>query len=115
MTQVAGGFSSPLGATLRDGGVNFSLYAKDATLVELCLFDRAEAEEPALVVRLEGEQYCTYHYWHVWLPGVQPGQVYGYRVHGPQDPARGLRFDPSLLLIDPYGLALAMPGASGGS
>ena len=110
----APGSSAPLGATPGDGGVNFSLYAKDATLVELCLFDHPDDDEPAVVVQLEGEQHRTSHYWHAWLPGLQPGQVYGYRVHGPQDPARGLRFDPSLLLIDPYGLALAMPSDSAG-
>lgn len=111
----APGSSAPLGATPGDGGVNFSLYAKDATLVELCLFDRPDDDEPAVVVQLEGEQHRTSHYWHAWLPGLQPGQVYGYRVHGPQDPSRGLRFDPSLLLIDPYGLALAMPSDSAGA
>lgn len=112
---VAPGSSAPLGATPGAGGVNFSLYAKDASLVELCLFDGPEDGEPAVVVRLEGERHRTYHYWHAWVSGLQPGQVYGYRVHGPQDPARGLRFDPSLLLIDPYGLALAIPADSSGS
>jgi len=115
LSLVTAGSSSPLGSSLRDGGVNFCLYAKDATLVELCLFDRAEAEEPAVVVRFEGELHRTNHYWHGWLPDVQPGQLYGYRVHGPQAPERGLRFDPTRLLIDPYGLALSMPTAVGGT
>ena len=106
---AAPGLSSPLGATLRDGGVNFSLYAKDATRVELCLFDSATAAEPAQVLVLEGERHRTYHYWHCFVPGLAAGQVYGYRIHGPWDPAQGLRFDPSNLLLDPYGLAMAIP------
>jgi len=106
---AAPGLSSPLGATPRDGGVNFSLYAKDATAVELCLFDSALAPEPAQVVVLEGERYRTYHYWHCFVEGIGPGQVYGYRVHGPWDPANGERFDSQNLLLDPYGLALVMP------
>jgi isoamylase len=106
---AAPGLSSPLGATPRDGGVNFSLYAKDATAVELCLFDSALSPEPAQVVVLEGERYRTYHYWHCFVAGIGPGQVYGYRVHGPWDPANGERFDSQNLLLDPYGLALVMP------
>ena len=106
---AAPGLSSPLGATPRDGGVNFSLYAKDATAVELCLFDSALSPEPAQVVVLEGERYRTYHYWHCFVEGIGPGQVYGYRVHGPWDPANGERFDSQNLLLDPYGLALVMP------
>ena len=106
---AAPGLSSPLGATPRDGGVNFSLYAKDATAVELCLFDSALAPEPAQVVVLEGERYRTYHYWHCFVEGIGPGQVYGYRVHGPWDPSNGERFDSQNLLLDPYGLALVMP------
>jgi glycogen operon protein len=51
----------------------------------------------------------TYHYWHVFVPGVKPGQIYGYRVHGPLDPAQGFRFDPSKLLIDPYCRAVTVP------
>ena len=106
---AAPGLSSPLGATPRDGGVNFSLYAKDATAVELCLFDSALSPEPAQVVVLEGERNRTYHYWHCFVEGIGPGQVYGYRVHGPWDPAKGERFDSQNLLLDPYGLALVMP------
>lgn len=71
---AAAGSSSPLGATPGEGGVNFSLYAKDATLVELCLFDRPDDAEPAVVVPLKGDQHRTYHYWHAWLPGLKPGQ-----------------------------------------
>ena len=103
------GSSAPLGATPLPGGVNFSLYAKDATKVELCLFESPSSPEPFRVLVLEGETYCTYHYWHCFVAGLSPGQVYGYRVHGPWDPSKGLRFDSNNLLLDPYGLALVMP------
>ena len=89
--------------------MNFSLYAKDATKVELCLFENPSSPEPSRVMVLEGEAYRTYHYWHCFVAGLSPGQVYGYRVHGPWDPSKGLRFDSNNLLLDPYGLALVMP------
>ncbi|MCP9810063.1 glycogen debranching protein GlgX [Cyanobium sp. HWJ4-Hawea] len=108
-SSLAPGSSSPLGATPVSGGVNFSIYSKDASAVELCLFDSADAVEPSQVYRLEGETYCTYHYWHCFVAGISPGQVYGYRVDGPCDPDRGLHFDTNNLLLDPYGLAMVMP------
>ena len=86
----------PLGPSWDGGGTNFSLYSESAERVELCLFDDDEAEE-----RIEVRQQ-TAHNWHVYLPGVGPGQRYGYRVHGPWDPAQGHRFNPAKLLIDPY-------------
>ncbi|MCP9775038.1 glycogen debranching protein GlgX [Cyanobium sp. WAJ14-Wanaka] len=106
---LAPGSSSPLGATPLSGGVNFSIYSKDATAVELCLFDSPDAVEPSQVYRLEGEQYRTFHYWHCFVAGLSPGQVYGYRVEGPYELDRGLLFDVNNLLLDPYGLALVMP------
>ncbi len=105
------GRSAPLGATVLPGGVNFSVFAKDATLVDLLLFDDAEATEPSRTISLAAPTHRTYHYWHVFVPGLEPGQVYAYRAHGPFDPARGLRFDADKVLIDPYGLAVAVPGA----
>lgn len=111
LAPPAPGSSSPLGATASAGGVNFSLYAKDATAVELCLFDEAGATVPSQVYRLEGERFRTYNYWHCFVPDLLPGQVYGYRVHGPFEPERGLLFDPVNLLLDPYGLALVIPDA----
>jgi glycogen operon protein len=97
------GRSSPLGATVLDGGVNFSVFSRTATGVELVLFDRDEDAKPARVIRLDPADNRTYHYWHAWVPGVRPGQIYGYRVDGPSAPARGLRFDPAKVLLDPYG------------
>ena len=103
------GHSSPLGATVVDGGVNFSLFSRSATGVELLLFDRPDDARPARVMRLDPAANRTYHYWHVCVPGVQPGQIYGYRVAGPSDPAHGLRFDPAKILLDPYGRGVVVP------
>jgi isoamylase len=105
------GRSAPLGATLVASGVNFSVFSKDATLVELLLFDDANAKLPSRVIPLDARSNRTYHYWHVLVPGLEPGQVYAYRAHGPFEPERGLRFDREKVLVDPYGLAVAVPDA----
>ena len=103
------GSSAPLGATVTAEGVNFSVFSKGATAVELLLFDDVLAPSPSRVGQLEPGRHRTYHYWHLFVPGLQPGQVYGYRAHGPFAPERGLRFDERKVLIDPYGLAVAVP------
>jgi isoamylase len=103
------GISAPLGATVHPAGVNFSVFARDATSIELLLFDDVSAVRPAQVIQLGAGRHRTYHYWHVFVPGIGPGQVYAYRAHGPFDPQRGLRFDADKVLIDPYGLAIAVP------
>jgi glycogen operon protein len=103
------GQSWPIGATMVPGGVNFSLFSRNASNVELLFFDREDEARPASVIRFTPAANLTYHYWHVFVPGVKPGQLYGYRVWGPFDPANGLRFDSSKLLLDPYGRAVAVP------
>ena len=103
------GRSSPLGATVVPGGANFSLFSRSASGVELLLFDREDDTRPARVITIGLVCNRTYHYWHVFVSGVQAGQLYGYRVHGPFDPASGMRFDPSKILLDPYGRAVAVP------
>src|SRR5271157_5071694 len=103
------GRSSPLGATIIDDGVNFSIFSRNASGVELLLFDREDDARPTAAIRIDPADNRTYHYWHVFVPGVQPGQIYGFRVRGPFDPARGLRFDPSKILLDPYGRGVAVP------
>jgi isoamylase len=103
------GRSSPLGATLVPGGFNFSVYSRNAHSVELVFFDREDDWRPARVIPIDPATNRTYHYWHVFVPGVQAGQIYGFRAYGPFEPARGLRFDPSKLLLDPYGRAIAVP------
>jgi isoamylase len=105
------GRSYPLGATLVEGGANFSVYAKHSTAAELLLFDDVDAGKPSRVVALDPRTNRTYHYWHVFVPGVGAGQVYAWRVAGPFDPRRGLRFDPEKVLIDPYGKCIARPRA----
>jgi isoamylase len=107
--RLRSGASAPLGATVRNSGVNFSVFSRGAALVELLLFDDANAAKPAGVVPLDADKHRTYHYWHVFMPGIQPGQVYAYRTHGPFAPDRGCRFDPGKVLVDPYGLAVAVP------
>jgi isoamylase len=103
------GKSFPLGATLVAGGVNFSVFAKHSTGAQLVLFDDFDAPEPARIIDLDPRANRTYHYWHVFVPGIAAGQIYAYRVAGPFDPARGLRFDPDKVLLDPYGKCIARP------
>jgi isoamylase len=103
------GKSFPLGATLSRDGANFSVYAKYSAAVQLLLFDHVEDPEPSRVIHLDPQGNRTYHYWHAFVPGVTRGQLYGYRVSGPFDPARGLRFDLNKVLLDPYGKCIARP------
>jgi isoamylase len=105
----AAGRSSPLGATVLDGGVNFSVFSRNGSGVELLLFDREDDARPARVIRIDPADNRTYHYWHVFVPGVRPGQIYAYRVRGPFDPANGMRFDPAKVLLDPYGREVVVP------
>jgi glycogen operon protein len=103
------GTSAPLGATVTPEGVNFSVFSKNATAIELLLFDDAEARTPSRVIRLDARRHRTYHYWHALVPGLHAGQVYAYRAHGRFAPDSGLRFDAQKVLIDPYSLAIAVP------
>ena len=97
----------PLGATWDGWGTNFALFSEVADAVELCLFagDGTEAEAADTETRVQLTEADGF-VWHAYLPGVGPGQRYGYRVHGPYDPGAGLRCDPSKLLLDPYGKAV---------
>jgi glycogen operon protein len=98
--EVLPGHPFPLGATWTSASTNFSLFSQHAEAVELCLFDEDGCEE-----RIPVEVTTAFH-WHVELPGIVPGQRYGYRVHGPWDPAAGHRFNPAKLLLDPHALAV---------
>ncbi|HEX8141602.1 MAG TPA: glycogen debranching protein GlgX [Pyrinomonadaceae bacterium] len=104
MTKVWPGLPYPLGATWDGAGVNFALFSENATGVELCLFDSADASRETARIRLT--EY-TDHVWHAYLPEARPGQLYGYRVHGPYEPQAGHRFNPHKLLLDPYAKAIA--------
>jgi isoamylase len=96
MTEVWPGQPFPLGAIWDGDGTNFSLFSEHAERVELCLFDDADQEAR---IEMPGRRALN---WHCYLPGVGPGQRYGFRVHGPYDPGAGHRFNPAKLLIDPY-------------
>jgi glycogen operon protein len=102
------GRSAPLGASAAQGGINFSVYSRDATGVDLLLFD-SEDVPPTRIIHLDPSNNRTYHYWHVFVHGLRSGQLYGYRAHGSFDPPRGLRFDPSKVLLDPYGRGVVTP------
>ncbi|MFC7739098.1 glycogen debranching protein GlgX [Roseomonas sp. GCM10028921] len=96
--RISEGRPFPLGATWDGLGVNFAIFSAHATKVELCLFDATGENE---IERITLPEY-TDEVWHVYLPDARPGTVYGYRVHGPYDPANGHRFNPNKLLLDPY-------------
>ena len=100
MTQVWPGSAYPLGATYDGTGTNFAIFSEVAEKVELCLFDEDGTETRIELPEMEG------FVWHAFLPGIQPGQRYGFRVHGPYDPNAGHRFNPAKLLIDPYAKAI---------
>src|ERR1700731_3650897 len=99
MREVWPGEPYPLGATWNGSGTNFALFSEAAGRVELCLFEGAEETRVDLAER-DG------FVWHAYLPGIAPGQRYGYRVHGPYDPAAGHLCNPAKLLLDPYGKAV---------
>jgi isoamylase len=103
------GQTSPLGATILPGGVNFSVYSRNASAVDLLLFNREDDTQPERLITIDPATNRTYYYWHVFVPDVRPGQLYGYRVDGPFDPASGMRFDASKVLLDPYGRAVTVP------
>src|ERR1700722_18420030 len=98
------GHPSPLGATWTGNGTNFALFSESATSVDLCLFENLDARQEAVRVPMIEQ---TEQVWHVFLPDVRPGQLYGFRVAGPYEPSRGLRFNSAKLLLDPYAKAIA--------
>ncbi|KAA8486642.1 glycogen operon protein [Arcticibacter tournemirensis] len=103
-TTVYPGTPYPLGATWDGEGVNFALYAENAEGVDLCLFNTTEDPVENVKIRMRER---SHHVWHVYVPEIKPGQLYGYRVYGPYEPENGHRFNPNKLLIDPYAKAIA--------
>ncbi|MDB6073212.1 MAG: isoamylase [Verrucomicrobiaceae bacterium] len=99
------GLPTPLGATVQDEGVNFALFSANATKVELCFFDPQQNYAETRLVLPER----TNQVWHGFVPNLKPGQLYGYRVHGPYEPQNGHRFNPNKLLLDPYARAVGRP------
>ncbi len=108
-SEPTAGRSFPIGATVDPGGGNFSVFSRSAARIELLFFDRVDDARPARTIPMDPQANRTYHYWHVFVPGVVVGQIYGFRAFGLDEPAQGLRFDPSKLLLDPYGRAIAVP------
>jgi len=101
--RVWPGKSYPLGATWDGAGVNFAIFSEHATKVELCLFESADASKESLRIALADQ---TDQVWHAYLPGIQPEQLYGYRVSGPYEPQNGHRFNPNKIVLDPYAKAI---------
>lgn len=102
--RILPGSMRPLGATWDGSGVNFAIYSRHATRIDLVLFDARDPAHEIVTLTLPER---TAHVWHGYVPGVQPGQLYGYRVHGEYAPDRGMRFNPAKLVIDPYAKAIA--------
>ncbi len=101
--QIWPGKPHPLGAHWDGAGVNFAIFSEHAEKIELCLFDSSESTKEDVSVALPE---CTNHVWHGYIPGLRPGQLYGYRVHGPYKPQEGHRFNPAKILLDPYAKAI---------
>jgi isoamylase len=101
--RIEPGLPYPLGATWDGLGVNFALFSENATRVELCLFDSPEAPNASVQIDLHEQ---TDMVWHGFVRGLRPGQLYGYRVHGPYDPKAGHRFNPAKIVLDPYAHAI---------
>src|SRR5437773_3387537 len=102
--RIKPGSPFPLGATWDGQGVNFALYAENASGVELCLFDSKEEHKESRKIKIEER---THQVWHSYVPGLKPGQLYGYRVYGRYEPQNGHRFNPNKFLIDPYAKAIS--------
>ena len=104
-TPIRPGKPHPLGSTPTKDGVNFSVFSANATKVELCFFDGPKHQKETRITLPE----CTNQIWHGLIPGIQAGQLYGYRVHGPYKPEEGHRFNANKVLLDPYAKAIGRP------
>lgn len=107
--EVSSGKAAPLGAMVEEGGVNFSLFSRNATGVELVFFSHVNDVEPVTSFPLQAPLHKTYHYWHIRITGVQAGQLFAWKVFGPDDPVSGHHFDHEKYLLDPYSKAIATP------
>ncbi|MGF1499783.1 MAG: glycogen debranching protein GlgX [Elainellaceae cyanobacterium] len=105
--SILPGQSYPLGATVYPNGVNFSIFSKNATSLELLLFDTPDSPNPSYTISLDAKHHKTFYYWHVFVEGIGSGQIYAYRAHGPYSSELGLRFDGQKVLLDPYTRAVA--------
>ncbi len=108
MSQTFRGRSFPIGAHIHQNGVNFSVYSRTSSRLDLLLFAYPEDPHP-IVLPFDPKINHTHPYWHMFVPGIKPGQLYALQAHGPDEPWRGLRFDPHKALLDPYGLGVVFP------
>jgi len=106
--SIRSGMPLPLGARARGDGVNFAIFSRHATGVRLDLFDHPEDSVPARTILLDSARNKTGDIWHLWLEGIRPGQLYGFRFAGPYAPHEGHRFNPTKLVVDPYATAIAL-------
>ena len=106
---VSHGQSYPLGPTVYPDGVNFCVFSRNCDTIELWLFDAVEDEEPSSVFSFDPVINRTFYYWHIFIQGIEPCQLYGYKVYGPYEPGNGVFFDGGKLLLDPYGKGVAVP------
>jgi isoamylase len=105
--DVQAGSPLPLGIQERGGGVNFAIFSRRASRVRLEFFDHPEDAAPARVIDLDSARNRTGDVWHVWVKGIEPGQLYAYRVDGPYEPNEGHRFNFKRLLLDPFAAAIS--------
>lgn len=103
------GESYPLGSKLHGDGVNFSLFSRNALSVALLLFDHIDDRQPSRIIQLDPLRNHTYHYWHIFIPGIKKGQLYAYSVDGPYEPWNGNRFNADNILLDPYANIVTVP------
>ena len=106
MSDLLSGRSYPLGATVMADGVNFCVFSRNCTAMELLLFDHADDKVPCRVIPFDPGCNRTFYYWHIYVKGLKEGQLYGYRAQGPFEPERGLRYDGEKVLVDPYAKVL---------
>ncbi|MDE3740865.1 glycogen debranching protein GlgX [Maribacter polysaccharolyticus] len=109
--QILKGSTFPIGSSVMADGVNFSIFSKNSTAVELLLFNDPDDAQPNETITLDKEINRTESYWHVFVPGLKAGQIYAYRMYGPFNPERGYRFDSQKVLLDPYGKLVIIPKA----
>src|SRR5437763_191730 len=96
------GKAFPLGPTTYPDGVNFSIFCKNGTAVDLLLFDQVDDLKPVREISLDPAIHKTYHYWHIFIDNLKPGQLYAYRIAGPYEPSSGQYYDADKILLDPY-------------
>ncbi len=106
--NISAGECRNLGVTVTPEGVNFCVFSKNATRIDLLLFSDHASDRPSEEITLSPVENRTFYYWHILVKGLKPGQLYGFRVHGPWDPENGMRFNPAKVLLDPYSRAVVV-------